>query len=158
MKQLMGHFRFSGILAVVCFALAYAYAGLNGLFAAAVLAVLEVSFSFDNAVVNAGILQHWNHYWRTIFLTLGMAVAVLDACCSHWLLYHKLLICLFASAWNLALNDPKAYSAALISHHAEVLAYGGSFLFWCSLISCSTLKRPSLAFMVGRKDGISWSY
>lgn len=130
MKQLMSHFRFSGILAVVCFALAYVYAGLNGLFAAAVLAVLEISFSFDNAVVNAGILQHWNHYWRTIFLTLGMAVAVFGM----RLLFPLIVVSQtsdmsIASAWNLAMNDPNAYSAALISHHAEVLAYGGAFLF-----------------------------
>ena len=130
MKQIASHFRFSGILALVCFALAYAYAGMSGLFAAAVLAVLEVSFSFDNAVVNAGILQHWNHYWRTIFLTLGMAVAVFGM----RLLFPLVVVSQtsdmsIASAWNLALNDPKAYSAALISHHAEVLAYGGSFLF-----------------------------
>jgi hypothetical protein len=30
--------------------------------------------------------------------------------------------------WNLALNDPKAYSTHLTNHHAEVAAFGGMFL------------------------------
>ena len=43
---------------------------------AAILAVMEVSLSFDNAVVNASVLKNWDHYWRMLFLTVGMLVAV----------------------------------------------------------------------------------
>ena len=130
MQQLMRHFRFSGILAALCFLAAYLYAGPAGLFAAAVLAVLEVSLSFDNAVVNAGILQHWNHYWRTIFLTVGIFIAVFGM----RLLFPLVIVSQTSDmsileAWNMAIDNPKQYSAALLSHHAEVLAYGGAFLF-----------------------------
>ena len=42
----------------------------------AILAVMEVSLSFDNAVVNASVLKHWDQFWRTLFLTVGIIVAV----------------------------------------------------------------------------------
>src|SRR6266508_3702486 len=45
-------------------------------FIAAMLAVLEVSLSFDNAVVNASVMQDMTPIWRHRFLTWGMAVAV----------------------------------------------------------------------------------
>src|SRR5512138_2335445 len=50
-------------------------AGLT-VFLAAMLAVLEVSLSFDNAVVNASVMQDLSPIWRRRFLTWGMAVAV----------------------------------------------------------------------------------
>ncbi len=42
----------------------------------AILAVLEVSLSFDNAVVNATILERMSPFWQKIFLTVGVAIAV----------------------------------------------------------------------------------
>jgi hypothetical protein len=45
-------------------------------FTAATLAVLEVSLSFDNAVVNASVMKDMTPLWRRRFLTWGMAVAV----------------------------------------------------------------------------------
>lgn len=130
MLQLMRHFKYSGILAVLCFIGAYLYAGMAGLFAAMVLAVLEVSLSFDNAVVNASILQNWNHYWRTLFLTVGIFVAVFGM----RLIFPLVIVSQTSDmsmlqAWHLAFDNPKAYSLALTAHHAEVLAYGGAFLF-----------------------------
>ncbi|WP_158806395.1 DUF475 domain-containing protein, partial [Streptomyces sp. NRRL WC-3774] len=32
--------------------------------------------SFDNAVVNAGILKKMNAFWQKIFLTIGVLIAV----------------------------------------------------------------------------------
>jgi hypothetical protein len=58
----------------------YSHGGTSGLLQAlwitAVLGVLEVSLSFDNAVVNASVLRHWNEFWRKLFLTVGILVAV----------------------------------------------------------------------------------
>src|SRR5689334_23162002 len=45
-------------------------------FIVAVLAVLEVSLSFDNAVVNATVLREMNAVWRHRFITWGIAIAV----------------------------------------------------------------------------------
>ncbi|HEY9348909.1 MAG TPA: DUF475 domain-containing protein, partial [Inquilinus sp.] len=41
-----------------------------------ILSVLEISLSFDNAVVNAGVLKKMNAFWQRIFLTLGILIAV----------------------------------------------------------------------------------
>jgi hypothetical protein len=38
--------------------------------------VLEVSLSFDNAVVNATILERMSEFWQRIFLTIGILIAV----------------------------------------------------------------------------------
>lgn len=96
---------------------------------AAILAVMEVSLSFDNAVVNASVLKHWDHFWRTLFLTVGMLVAVFGM-----RLVFPLAIVAFTTdmsmieSGQMALNDPKQYSELLLSHHAEVAAFGGMFL------------------------------
>ena len=42
----------------------------------AILIVLEISLSFDNAVVNATILERMNAFWQKIFLTVGILIAV----------------------------------------------------------------------------------
>ena len=96
---------------------------------AAILAVMEVSLSFDNAVVNASVLKHWNHYWRTLFLTVGMLVAVFGM-----RLVFPLAIVAFTTdlsmveSGQMALNNPTEYSKLLMSHHAEIAAFGGMFL------------------------------
>ena len=41
-----------------------------------VLGVLEVSLSFDNAVVNAAVLTQMDPVWQGRFLTWGMVIAV----------------------------------------------------------------------------------
>ena len=45
-------------------------------FIALVLGVLEISLSFDNAVVNAMKLEKMSHQWRHRFLTWGIIIAV----------------------------------------------------------------------------------
>jgi uncharacterized protein len=96
---------------------------------ALVLSAMEVSLSFDNAVVNAAILKDWDEYWRMLFLTVGMIVAVFGM----RLLFPLVIVAMTADlgileVWNLAINNPNEYSKALISHHAEVSVFGGMFL------------------------------
>ena len=42
----------------------------------AILSVLEISLSFDNAVVNAGIVKKMNAFWQKVFLTISTLIAV----------------------------------------------------------------------------------
>src|SRR5579884_2398794 len=63
-------------VAVVGLVAGYLYGGGTGLALTAILAVLEVSLSFDNAVVNATVLVRLNPFWQKIFLTVGVAIAV----------------------------------------------------------------------------------
>src|SRR6266702_5170035 len=66
----------SFVVAVVGLTAGFIYGGGTGLAVAAILAVLEVSLSFDNAVVNATVLVRMSPFWQKIFLTVGVAIAV----------------------------------------------------------------------------------
>jgi hypothetical protein len=133
----MQHFKLSILVTVVLMALAgwwgYEHGGpaamLQALWITAVLGVLEVSLSFDNAVVNATVLRNWNEWWRKLFLTVGILVAVFGM-----RLVFPLVIVAVATGlgmvdvWHMAINNPVEYSRNLVAHHAEVSAFGGAFL------------------------------
>lgn len=136
----MKHFRFSIIFTVICLMLsawwglshgpeAGVQAMLRVLLITSILAIMEVSLSFDNAVVNASILRHWDNFWKKIFLTVGILIAVFGM----RLLFPIVVVAVTADMGMLqvvqmALNDPVHYSEKLISHHAEISAFGGMFL------------------------------
>jgi len=133
----MKHFRVSFIVSFICLAVAgwwgYQHTGWGGaltaLGIAVILAVMEVSLSFDNAVVNASVLKTWDEFWKKLFLGVGIIIAVFGM----RLLFPLVIVAVaadisLAEVWTLALNDPKAYSTHLTNHHAEVAAFGGAFL------------------------------
>ncbi|MFA9216603.1 MAG: DUF475 domain-containing protein [Sphingomonadaceae bacterium] len=133
----MKHFRVSFLVTFACLAAAgwwgYELTGWGGALTAvgiaAILAVMEVSLSFDNAVVNASVLKTWDEYWKKLFLGVGIIIAVFGM----RLLFPLVIVAVAADiglmdVWHLALNDPKTYSMHLTNHHAEVAAFGGMFL------------------------------
>jgi hypothetical protein len=133
----MQHFKLSFVVTIVLLALAawwgYGHGGTAGLvqalWIAAVLGVLEVSLSFDNAVVNATVLRNWNEFWRRLFLTIGILVAVFGMRLVFPLLIVSIATGLgLVDVWHMALNTPDEYARALGSKHAEVSAFGGAFL------------------------------
>ena len=75
-------YRWSFVVTAVGILLAawYGTAAHLGLFQAValvlILCVLEISLSFDNAVVNATILERMSDFWRKIFLSVGIIIAV----------------------------------------------------------------------------------
>ena len=111
----------------------YSIGGLAGagqaFFIASILSIMEVSLSFDNAVVNASVLRNWNAFWQKMFLTVGIFVAVFGM-----RLVFPILIVSIATGLGLvdvmymALNTPAEYSKHLTDTHAQVAAFGGSFL------------------------------
>ena len=133
----MKHFKLSIGVTVVLLAIAawwgYSRGGVPGMLTAlwisAVLGVLEVSLSFDNAVVNASVLRHWNDFWRKLFLTAGILVAVFGM----RLLFPLLIVAVatglgMIDVWHMALNTPDQYAKHLTDSHAQVAAFGGAFL------------------------------
>lgn len=84
MMKNLRHFYFDIVFTIVALIGAaywgYTHGGatalLSALFITLVLAMMEISLSFDNAVVNASVLKHWDKFWKTIFLTVGMLIAV----------------------------------------------------------------------------------
>jgi hypothetical protein len=110
------------------------YGGPSALLLTAVLIVLEVSISFDNAVVNATILTRMSRFWQRIFLTVGVAIAVFGM----RLVFPLLIVVLTASlgpieAIKLALekgdpDTPGTYGYLLHDAHPAIAAFGGIFL------------------------------
>ena len=95
----------------------------------AILAMLEISLSFDNAVVNATVLQKMNPYWQRIFLTVGVLIAVFGM----RLLFPLIVVTIAGHispihALDLALHHPHQYSVKLTQAHPAIGAFGGIFL------------------------------
>ncbi len=95
----------------------------------AVLAVLEVSLSFDNAAVNASILKDMDPVWQHRFLTWGIAIAVFGM----RIVFPLLIVMVAASlgpveALQLALNEPVKYQAIVSDAHIGLMGFGGAFL------------------------------
>ncbi|MDO5768336.1 MAG: DUF475 domain-containing protein [Psychrobacter sp.] len=133
----MRHFYFDMIFTTIALAVAawwgFSHSGMGGLISAlsitAILAVMEISLSFDNAVVNASVLKHWDKFWKMIFLTVGILIAVFGM----RLVFPIVIVSVTADMGmmdviNLALYNPTEYSAKLMAHHAEISAFGGMFL------------------------------
>ena len=103
--------------------------GLMCVFIALVLAILEISLSFDNAVVNAMKLEHMSEKWRHRFITWGILIAVFGM----RFLFPLLVVAIFAklnilTVLNMALNDVHQYAHYLALTHAPIVAFGGAFL------------------------------
>lgn len=104
------------------------------LFITLVLSIMEVSLSFDNAVVNASILKGWSPFWQKIFLTVGILVAVFGM-----RLVFPIVVVAFSAQLgmmevvDLALNNPAEYSKHLTDNYPVLAAFGGAFLMLVGL-------------------------
>ena len=125
----MQHFRLSFIVTAVCLGIAVYWGGIMGAFFALILGVLEVSLSFDNAVVNASILKRMDERWQQYFLTWGILIAVFGM----RLLFPILIVAVatgigFVGVTEMALHDPATYALHLEESHVQIAAFGGMFL------------------------------
>lgn len=125
----MQHFRFSFLIAALCLSVAFYWGGTIGVFVAAILAVLEVSLSFDNAVVNASVLKGMDARWQRYFLTWGMIIAVFGM----RLLFPIVIVAVatgidFVGVTQMAINDTATYAQHLNNAHVQISAFGGMFL------------------------------
>lgn len=98
-------------------------------FLASVLALLEVTISFDNAIINASVLRDMTPLWQRRFLTWGILIAVFGM----RLVFPIVIVCVAAgigpiAAVKMALLDQKHYADIMLSVHPQVSAFGGSFL------------------------------
>jgi hypothetical protein len=119
---------------VVSLVIAFVYGSWEALALCAILGVLEVSLSFDNAVVNAKILDRMSEFWQKIFLTIGILIAVFGM----RLVFPLLIVGLTADlgpfdAIDLALEkgdpeEPGTYGYLLNEAHPLIAAFGGMFL------------------------------
>src|SRR5574344_48639 len=117
----MNYFTGSYIVTAVGFLLAYLWgehvlagSGLLCVFIAGILSILEVSLSFDNAVVNAMKLEKMSHIWQHRFLTWGIAIAVFGM----RFLFPVLVVSVFSkldmiTVTKIALTDADKYASYL---------------------------------------------
>jgi uncharacterized protein len=94
-----------------------------------VLSILEVSLSFDNAVINASVLKDMDAIWQRRFLTWGMVFAVFGM----RIVFPLAIVAIAAglgpiAAITLSLNDPEQYQTIVSSAHAGIAGFGGAFL------------------------------
>lgn len=105
------------------------YGGWEAFGIVAILSILEISLSFDNAVVNAGILKKMNAFWQKIFLTVGVLIAVFGM----RLVFPVVIVAISAKigpieAVDLAMTDKDMYKQLVTDAHPSIAAFGGMFL------------------------------
>lgn len=139
-------FLISGLLTVAIGGWVFGVKGPLELWTFVILVLLEVTFSFDNAVINSKILSQMSKFWQTLFLTVGIVFAVFIV---RFVL--PILIVMFSSdnsfmaVIDMALNKPTQYSETL--HHAAPIinGFGGTFLLMLGI-----------SYFMDRKKDIHW--
>lgn len=119
------------ILAVIVAGVAF---GPGAALTTIILIAIEISFSFDNAIINAKILSRLSKTWQQLFLTIGMIVAIVGM----RFVFPILIVMVTAHLpWGTviddALNHPKTYGQHLEEAHAAISAFGGAFLLTLTL-------------------------
>lgn len=143
---------------------------LGFLLTGAILAVLEISLSFDNAVVNAHKLKTMRPEWQRRFLTWGIVIAVFGM----RIVFPLLIVVIAAkigpiSAIVLAASEPDEYARIIGDAHLPIAAFGGSFLMMVALTyfvdegkevdwiralegklrACASIRGLEIAFVLG---------
>lgn len=142
-RPLMSYFTWSFIVTAIGLALG-AWLGwqttgtvagtLTVFFICCVLAVLEISLSFDNAIVNANKLKDMTPEWQRRFLTWGILIAVFGM----RIVFPLLIVVVAANVgpWTamvMAASQPDEYSRIMHDAHLPIAAFGGTFLMMVAL-------------------------
>ncbi|MEU1115262.1 MULTISPECIES: DUF475 domain-containing protein [unclassified Streptomyces] len=127
--MLLKTFGWSFAVTAIGLVAAVLYGGWTGFGVVAILSILEISLSFDNAVVNAGILKKMSAFWQKIFLTVGVLIAVFGM----RLVFPVVIVAISAKigpieAVRLALNEKDHYQQLVTDAHPSIAAFGGMFL------------------------------
>lgn len=122
------------LVTVAALAAVFLWGGWAALALAALLSVLEITLSFDNAVVNAKVLSKMSDAWQKRFLTWGILVAVFGT----RLVLPAIIVGLAAwisplAAMRLALENPAEYARLIGGATPVILSFGGAFLMMVSL-------------------------
>jgi hypothetical protein len=132
-------FGFTAAGLVLAFWLGWAFSGtlagaLGFLLIGSILAVLEISLSFDNAIVNANKLKDMTPEWQQRFLTWGIIIAVFGM----RVIFPLLIVVVAAKigpweAIRLAATQPAEYARIIGEAHLAIAAFGGAFLMMVAL-------------------------
>jgi uncharacterized protein len=139
MQKLIGHltnpagllriYGFSLVATIAVWVLVGAYNGFAAFVTVVILTLLEITFSFDNAVINSRILVTLSKFWQTLFLTVGIILAVFVVRFFVPILIVALTAGLgYGEVINLALHEPHKYAEELHESAHIIDAFGGTFL------------------------------
>ena len=133
--MLLRTLRWSLLITALGLVAAFLIGGLEVALLVGILTILEISLSFDNAVVNARVLERMNPFWQRMFLTVVILIAVFGM----RLVFPMLIVGLTAHlgpslVLSLALNPESThggltYAEHLTAAHPAIAAFGGMFLF-----------------------------
>lgn len=132
--ELLKVYRWEFVALVAGMVGAFFYAGVSAATVTLMLCLLEIVFSFDNAVVNAKYLRRMNAFWQKMFLTVGILIAVFGM----RLIFPFVVVALAGhigpfEAISLAMDKgdphtPGTYGYILNSAHPAIAGFGGTFL------------------------------
>lgn len=132
--QLLKHFRIDLLITLAALVVAFFYGSWPVVLITTMLILLEIVFSFDNAAVNAKYLAKMSPFWRKMFLSVGIIIAVFGM----RLVFPFVIVCMAGQvnpieAWNLAMergpvDQPGSYGFILQGAHATIASFGGMFL------------------------------
>lgn len=127
-------FWISGLLTLFTAGLVGYLSGPASLWIFTILVILEVTFSFDNAVINGKILARMSPFWQQLFLTVGILFAVFIV---RFVLPIFIVMVSsghgFTSVIDMAMNDAEKYGETLHQAAPMINAFGGTFLVMIGL-------------------------
>jgi hypothetical protein len=123
------YFYSSFIITVIGFGFALYYGSWEALYIVFLLSILEVSLSFDNAVVNAKVLSTLEKKWQDRFITWGIPIAVFGMRFVFPIIIVSVVgsLGIIETFW-IAVDEPNRYKEILESSEYMIFAFGGSFL------------------------------
>jgi len=128
-SRLIRYVRFPLALSAIGLALVLGFQGLQAAWLTLVLLLLEISLSFDNAIVNARVLDRMTPGQQKFFLTWGLVIPVFGV----RFLGPLVMVALagqvgLGEALDAALHHPDHYRELLEIAEPRILAFGGMFL------------------------------
>ena len=122
-------YTWSHILLAISILGGFILGGIPAAYTIILLAALEISLSFDNAVVNAKVLKTMTPEWQDRFIKYGIPIAVFGMRFLFPIAVVSVAASLsMADTFNMAVNDPETYRHALEGNKIGIFAFGGSFL------------------------------
>lgn len=117
------------VLAIILFTLGWA-----AFITAVLLMILEITLSFDNAVVNARVLAGMSEKWQDRFFSWGILIAVFGTRLVLPILIVSASVALSPLAVaKLAAFNPEEYASLLEGARYSIYAFGGAFLMMVAL-------------------------
>ena len=128
-RSALSSFKYPLLMLVGGVVLAAVVGGPQQALVVAILIILEISLSFDNAVINATVLKRMNEFWQRIFMTVGIVIAVVGM----RLIFPVVIVVAtaglsFGTVVDLILHNPEVYASKLEAAHPAIAAFGGMFL------------------------------